>query len=207
MLAVAEGKVREAYEPVAWSPSPVPGEEHRIGSGGHVAGDSDRWVGMDVSTVFPQGSQNPVRYVAAADLGLAATRQPAAPSGQPSVVVSGVRASDPGLAELVNPLLEALEADLMWSMSGAAQKLFYSNTLASLMSQHAVDSTFVLPPPWRHLSYEVLRALEELAPRTSDLTPPGRALLRTGAPPCRAQERGRPPSGHRWPLLRAGSTR
>ena len=105
VLAVAEGKVREAYEPVAWSPSPVPGEEHRIGFDGHVADDRDRWVGMDVSSVFPQGSQNPVRYVAAEDLGLAATTEPAEPSGQPPVDVSEVRASDPDLAELVNPLL------------------------------------------------------------------------------------------------------
>jgi hypothetical protein len=138
VLAVAEGKVREAYEPVAWSPSPVPGEEHRIGFDGHLADDRDRWVGMDVTSVFPHGSQNPVRYVAAADLGLAATREPAAPSEQPPVDVSDVRASDPDLAELVNPLLEALEADLMWSMSRAAQELFHSNTLASLMAQHPV---------------------------------------------------------------------
>jgi hypothetical protein len=138
VLAVAEGKVREAYEPLAWSPSPVPGEEHRIGFDGHVADDRDRWVGMDVSSVFPQGSQNPVRYVAAEDLGLTTKRGPAVPFEQAPLEAREVRAGEPDLAELVNPLLQALEADLMWSMSRGAQELFHSNTLASLMAQHPV---------------------------------------------------------------------
>ena len=132
VLAVAHGVVREVYEPVAWSPSPVAGEENRIGFDGFVAEDRDRWVGLDVSAVFPHGSQNPVRYVSDEDLGAGhgASLEPAVPTE--------VRGSEPSLAEQVNPLLEAFDLDLLWSMSRAAQELFHSNTLSWLMWQHPV---------------------------------------------------------------------
>ena len=71
VFAVADGVVREVYEPLTWEPSPFPGEEHRNGFQGVVASDRDRWVGRDVSSVFPLGSQNPVTYVDAEDLATA----------------------------------------------------------------------------------------------------------------------------------------
>lgn len=178
VLAVAGGTVREVYDPVAWSPSPVRGEEHRIGFDGHVAADRDRWVGTDVTAIFPHGSQNPVRYVAAEDLGFgAASRTAAQSSGRTSTRempadIGEVRSSDPDLPELINPLLEALEQDLLWSMSRAAQELFHSNTLAGLMTQHPVGSAplralFEGPDPmqrlkvwreWRHIALVAQRA-------------------------------------------------
>ncbi|QBR91832.1 hypothetical protein [Nocardioides euryhalodurans] len=133
VLAVANGIVREAYLPVAWGPCPVPGEEHRIGFDGVVAEDRGRWVGADVSSIFPPGSQNPVRYVRAADLDMPTV---GSLSGDRSIVVSSEDTSSPGLPELVNPLLKAFEADLMWAMSRGAQELFHSNTIAALLTEH-----------------------------------------------------------------------
>lgn len=132
-LAVANGIVREAYLPVAWGPCPEPGKEHRIGFDGVVADDRDRWVGADVSSIFPPGSQNPVRYVRAADLDMPTVESQ---SSDRSIVVSSEDTSSPGLPELVNPLLTAFEADLMWAMSRGAQELFHSNTIAALLTEH-----------------------------------------------------------------------
>lgn len=132
-LAVANGIVREAYLPVAWGPCPEPGEEHRIGFDGVVAEDRDRWVGADVSSIFPPGSQNPIRYVRAADLDMPTVESQ---SSDQSIEVSSEDTSSPGLAELVNPLLAAFEADLIWAMSRGAQELFHSNTLAALLTEH-----------------------------------------------------------------------
>ncbi|QKE00300.1 hypothetical protein [Nocardioides marmotae] len=133
-FAVARGIVREVYEPVSWVPSPEPGEEHRIGFEGVVASDRDRWIGRDVSSVFPQGSQNPVRYVTLVDLdGPDPTGRPAA-TGTESPPAG--RGTEPDFVERVEPLLDALEGDLLWSMSRAAQELFHSNTLSWLLSEH-----------------------------------------------------------------------
>lgn len=132
-LAVANGIVREVYLPSAWGPCPEPGQEHRIGFDGVVADDRDRWVGADVSSIFPSGSQNPVRYVRAADLDMPAEESM---SSHRRIAVSSEDTTSPGLAELVNPLLKAFEADVMWAMSRGAQELFHSNTIAALLTEH-----------------------------------------------------------------------
>lgn len=137
-LAVANGIIREAYLPTTWGPCPEPGQEHRIGFEGVVAEDRDRWVGADVSSIFPSGSQNPVRYVRAADLDTPAKESV---SSHRTIAVTSEETSSPGLAELVNPLLKAFEADLMWSMSRGAQELFHSNTIAALLAEHPRAST------------------------------------------------------------------
>lgn len=69
VLAVANGEVKEVYEPTRWMPAPDRGLENRVGFEGHVAADRDRWVGVDVSFLFKPGAANPVRYVDAEDLG------------------------------------------------------------------------------------------------------------------------------------------
>lgn len=132
-LAVANGVVREAYEPVAWGPCPEPGQEHRIGFDGVVADDRDLWVGADVTSIFPHGSQNPVRYIRADDLD---QPTPESPTSGGRIAVTVEDTSSPGLAELVNPLMTAFEADLMWAMSRGAQELFHSNTIAALLTEH-----------------------------------------------------------------------
>jgi hypothetical protein len=168
-FAVAHGIVREVYAPVAWSPSPTPGEEHRVGFDGNVADDRDRWVGLDVSAVFPHGSQNPVRYVDLDDL----TAVPSAHAQDHVATRLEVRGSEPGLAEQVNPLLEAFDDDLLWSMSRAAQELFHSNTLSWLMWRHPVAAAplravFEGPEPFHKL--EVWREWKhiDLVARRSD---------------------------------------
>ena len=57
-------------------------------------------------------------------------------SSDRSVAVSSEGTSSPGLPELVNPLLTAFEADLLWVMSRGAQELFHSNTIAALLTEH-----------------------------------------------------------------------
>ena len=114
VLAVAEGEVKEVYEPTRWLVSPNLGEENRVGFEGHIAQDRDIWLGKDVSSHFPKGAANPVRYVGADSLGVH-------------------DAEEPGLAERVLPLLEAFESDPLFAMSRAAQELFHSNTLAWLI--------------------------------------------------------------------------
>lgn len=164
VFAVAHGIVREVYEPLGWEPSPQAGEENRIGFDGRVAPDAQQWRGLDVSALFSQGSQNPVKYVPSGDMdGITAFSATTAVKAPPAL--SKVRAFEPGLAEQIEPLLSAMEGDLLWSMSRAAQELFHSNTLGWLMSQHPVPcaplrALFEGPDPlhrlqvwreWRHL--------------------------------------------------------
>lgn len=174
VFAVAHGIVREVYEPLGWEPSPHAGEENRIGFEGKVAADAPRWRGLDVSNLFTPGSQNPVKYVPAADLTETA-ESPAAPGIEASTL-SQIRGFEPGLAEQIEPLLSAMEGDLLWSMSRAAQELFHSNTLGWLMWQHPVAcaplrAIFEGPEPLLRLQvWREWRHLDLVAQRSDDRT-------------------------------------
>lgn len=134
VLAVADGIVREVYEPHRWVPSPEPGLENRIGFEGVVADDRANWIGSDVSGHFRQGSANPVRYLPTSAF-LPPTANPDIQRNGEQVHSTNV-ASGPGLAESVQPLVDAFEDDLMWAQSRAAQELFHSNTIAWLLDHH-----------------------------------------------------------------------
>jgi hypothetical protein len=63
VLAMADGIMREVYEPIEWLSPPVEGLENRIAFNGVVAADGDTYVGRDVAHLFRPGSANPVRYL------------------------------------------------------------------------------------------------------------------------------------------------
>ena len=141
VLAVAGGVVREVYQPKQWLPSPVEGQENRIGFEGVVGSDRETYVGRDVSHLFRHGSANPVRYLplealledAAITQGSALKIPPAKGEELLAEVV------EPGLLERVLPLLDAFEKDLLWAQSRAAQELFHSNTIAWLLRNFPVQ--------------------------------------------------------------------
>lgn len=132
VLAVADGIVREVYQPARWLPSPVEGLENRIGFEGAVAPDREMYVGRDVSSLFRQGSANPVRYLPLGMLaGEPASMLCLAPGAGPAR--AGETAGgpgEPGLLERIVPLVEAFGKDLLWAQSLAGQELFHSNTIA-----------------------------------------------------------------------------
>lgn len=135
VLAVANGEVKEVYEPTRWMPAPDRGLENRVGFEGHVAADRDRWVGVDVSFLFKPGAANPVRYVDAEALDRTVQAMPSfgAPSAVEQQPVAAISAEEPGLADRIVPLLDAFEADPLFAMSRAAQELYHSNVLAWLI--------------------------------------------------------------------------
>ncbi len=140
VLAVADGIVREVYQPARWLPSPVEGLENRIGFKGVVAWDRDRYVGRDVTHLFRHGSANPVRY-----LPLDALIEDAAIRPDPAPAISATPAeqvregpAEPGLLERILPLLDAFENDLLWAQSRAGQELFHSNTIAWLLAHFPI---------------------------------------------------------------------
>lgn len=140
VLAVADGIVREVYQPAEWLHSPNEGQENRVGFTGSVAPDRETYVGRDVSHLFRQGSANPVRYLPLSVLleDASATQEatPETPSAQAEQSVKEV--VEPGLLERVLPLVDAFENDLLWAQSRAAQELFHSNTIAWLLRNFPV---------------------------------------------------------------------
>ena len=140
VLAVANGEVKEVYEPARWMPSPERGLENRIGFEGRVAVDRDRWVGADVASLFKPGAANPVTYVDTTVLDRIAHRaeSPAIPTkleppvAEQPLVEQGL-VEEPGLVERVLPLLDAFESDPIFAMSRAGQELFHSNMLGWLI--------------------------------------------------------------------------
>jgi len=123
VLAVADGVVREVYQPTQWLPSPVEGLENRIGFEGEVACDRERYVGRDVTHLFRRGSANPVRYLPLAalteDAVIAPNPAPTTPSARVEQLPDG--AVEPGLLERILPLLNAFENDLLWEQSRAGR--------------------------------------------------------------------------------------
>ena len=148
VLAVADGIVREVYQPARWLPSPVEGLENRIGFEGAVAPDREMYVGRDVSSLFRQGSANPVRYLPLGMLaGEPASMLCLAPGAGPAR--AGETAGgpgEPGLLERIVPLVEAFGKDLLWAQSLAGQELFHSNTIAWLAENYpAACAPRILP--------------------------------------------------------------
>src|ERR1700733_14806610 len=140
VLAVAGGRVREVYRPTRWLPSPVEGQENRIGFDGVVASDRELYVGRDVTHLFRHGSANPVRYLPLDALIEEAVVLPVPPFGTRSAIAEQVPdgAFEPGLLERILPLLHAFENDLLWAQSRAGQELFHSNTIAWLLRNFPV---------------------------------------------------------------------
>lgn len=130
VLAIADGVVREVYEPGEWVPCPIPGRENRIGFVGTVAADRTQHLGRDLSHLFRPGSANPVRYLPMRDLDRDATAALAPAPLAPAV------GAEPDLLERVRPLHTALSDDLLWAQCRAGQELFHSNTLAWLLHHH-----------------------------------------------------------------------
>ena len=140
VLAVADGVVREVYQPTEWLPSPVEGLENRIGFEGVVASDRERYVGRDVAHLFRRGSANPVRYLPLDELiddaVIAPNPAPKIPAAKAEQLRDG--AVEPGLRERILPLLNAFENDLLWAQSRAGQELFHSNTIAWLLKNFSI---------------------------------------------------------------------
>ena len=68
-------------------------------------------------------------------------------------------ASSPGLAESVQPLVDAFEDDMLWAQSRAAQELFHSNTIAWLLGHHPVACGAVIDLLGAH-SYGRIESLD-----------------------------------------------
>lgn len=160
-LAVAHGVVRAAYDVTSWHPSVRRGQEGRMGFDGTPSAAWGALIGVDVSHVFPPGSQNPVRYIPSVDLERLIT-PPVAGLDEELAEPPGY---EPSVAEQVTPIVSAFENDLMWHMARGAHELFHSNTLAYLMSRHSTATapvTRLFAPSWSGEDIKVDRELRHL---------------------------------------------
>jgi hypothetical protein len=138
-VAVAHGVVRAVFDVHAWYPATPRGDEGRIVFDGTPATESADWVGADVSSIFSPGSQNPVRYLLAADLDRLLTSRGSRRLGD-DVLAAMVAVEEPTTAEQVAPIVEAFESDIVWHMARGDPESFHSNMLGFLMSAYS-DTT------------------------------------------------------------------
>ncbi|WP_454858972.1 hypothetical protein [Promicromonospora soli] len=134
-VAVAQGVVRAVFDVHAWRPAPSRGAEGRLVFDGTPATRSADWVGTDVSSIFSPGSQNPVRYVLAADLDRVLTSRRPRRVGDDDLAAM-VAVQEPTVAEQVTPIVDAFESDVVWHMARGDLESFHSNLLGFLMSTY-----------------------------------------------------------------------
>jgi hypothetical protein len=148
-LAVAKGKVRAVFEVHEWRPrlfeddGVTASESPRWGFDGTPAREHAHLIGLDVSSLFPQGAANPVRYV---NIDEDSPSDHESADAAPAIALAAITSLSTQIQSLAE-ICHDLAAEPLLAASLGSKELFHSNLIGWLM-ERAPEVALAALEPW-----------------------------------------------------------